>query len=316
MTKIDLKKCSELLKSNNNYLILTHRHPDGDTLGSAFALSRGLSALGKKSMVRCIDEIPQKYSFLWDGVDNSDIEYDKIIAVDIADKKLLGEAFEKEYGDNVFICIDHHLSNRYYAENFLIEDKAATAEIIYELICEMGVEIDPGIASCIYVGLATDTGCFTFSNTAPSTHRIAAEMMEKGADFALINRLMFETKTFSYLKLEQMALSTIELHFGGKCAVMTITQEMFNESGSNDGECDGIASLPRKIEGVVIGVTIRERNDETYKVSVRSIEPYDAAKICANFGGGGHNRAAGCEFVCSLDEVKKTLLEKIEAELV
>lgn len=315
MTKINLKKCSDLLKNNDNYLILTHRHPDGDTLGSAFALHRALSTIGKSSMVRCIDEFPEKFSFLWDGISNSEIAYDKIIAVDIADTKLLGEEFENKYGNNVFICIDHHLSNHHYAEYTLLEEKAATAEIIYELLGEMGIEIDPKIAGCIYVGLATDTGCFTFSNTEPSTHHAAAEMMEKGADFALINRLMFETKSFSYLKLEQMALSTIELHFGGKCAVMTITQEMFSESGSNDSECDGIASLPRKIEGVSVGVTIRERTDGTYKVSIRTIEPYDASKICANFGGGGHNRAAGCEFECSLNEVKANLLDKIEAEL-
>lgn len=316
MTRIDFKKCSELLKANDNYLILTHRHPDGDTLGSAFALSRALRSIGKKTMVRCIDEMPEKYSFLWEDFSNSDIEYDKILAVDIADKKLLGEEFEKKYGGDVFVCVDHHMSHREYAENILLADRAATAEIVYELINEMGIAIDRKIADCIYVGLATDTGCFTFSNTAPSTHKIAAEMMEKGADFALINRLMFETKTLSYLKLEQMALATIESYFDGRCAVMTITQKMFRESGSNDGECDGIASLPRKIEGVKIGVTVRERTDGTYKVSLRTVEPYDASEICQKLGGGGHNRAAGCEFDCSLEEVKKILLKDIEAALV
>lgn len=315
MTKIDFRVCAELLKKNDNYLILTHRHPDGDTLGSAFALMRALSAIGKRSFVRCIDEIPQKYSFLWDGLDNTEIEFDKIIAVDIADRKLLGEGFDKQYGENVFICVDHHMSHRQYAENLLLREKAATAEIVYELVNELGAEITPKLANCIYAGIATDTGCFTFSNTEPSTHRIAAEMMEKGADFALINRLMFETKTLSYLKLEQMALGTIEMHFGGQCAVMTVTQEMFNISGSNDGECDGIASLPRKIEGVSVGVTIRERTDGTYKVSLRTVAPYDASKICEKQGGGGHNRAAGCEFDCSLEEVKRILLEGIGEEL-
>lgn len=316
MTKIDFKVCAELLLSNDNYLILTHRNPDGDTLGSAFALKRALSKAGKRSMVRCIDEMQPKFSFLWDGIDNSEISYEKIIAVDIADRKLLGEDFDRKYGGNVFVCIDHHMSHREYAEYLLLENKAATAEVVYTLINEMNIEIDGRIADCIYTGLATDTGCFTFSNTEPSTHRIAAEMMEKGADFSLINRLMFETKTMSYLKLEQMALSTIESYFGGKCAVMTITQEMFRISGSNSGECDGIASLPRKIEGVTVGVTIRERRDGTYKVSLRTVEPYDASEICAKHGGGGHSRAAGCEFSCSLEEAKRILLADIEAELV
>lgn len=315
MKNVDVKECAALLKEFDNYLILTHRNPDGDTLGSAFALKRALTEMGKSSMVRCIDDIHPKFSYLWAELDNSDIEYDKIIAVDVADKKLLGEEFEKKYGDRVWLCIDHHMSNREYAENLLLEDRAAAAVVIYEVICELGVEITPEIANCIYTGLATDTGCFMFSNTTPTVHRIAAEVMEKGADYTQINRLMFETKTLSYLKLEQMAVSSIESHFEGKCAIMTITRKMFEESGSSSSECDGIASLPRKIEGVQVGVTIRERHDGTYKVSLRTVEPYDAAKICANFGGGGHNRAAGCEFDCSLDKVKEKLLEIIKAEL-
>ncbi len=311
MRNINVKECAALLKEFDNYLILSHRNPDGDTLGSAFALKRALDLMGKKSMVRCNDEMPLKYSYLWQGVDNSEIEFDKIIAVDVADKKLLGEEFEAEYGDNVFLCLDHHMTNKEYSQNLLLEDRAAAAVVIYEVICELGVTVTPEIASCVYTGLATDTGCFMYSNTTPTVHRIAAEVMEKGADYALINRLMFETRTLSYIKLEQMAVASIESHFDGKCAIMTITQEMFRISGSNESECDGIASIPRKIEGVKVGVTIREQKNGKYKVSLRTVEPYDAAKICSNFGGGGHNAAAGCEFDCSLDEVKIQLLSKI-----
>ena len=314
MKNINVKECVALLKEYDNYLILSHRHPDGDTLGSAFALKRALDLLGKKSMVRCNDEMANKFSYLWQDVDNSEIAFDKIIAVDVADKKLLGDEFQDKYGDTVFLCIDHHMSNREYAENLLLEDRAAAAVVIYEVICQLGVEITPEIASCVYTGLATDTGCFMFSNTSPTVHRIAADVMEKGADYTLINRLMFETRTLSYIKLEQMAVASIESHFDGKCAIMTITQEMFNVSGSNESECDGIASIPRKIEGVKVGITIREQTNGKYKVSLRTVEPYDAAKICANFGGGGHHAAAGCEFDCTLEDAKKQLLEIIRNE--
>ncbi len=314
MKRIDVKECASLLKEYDNYLILSHRNPDGDTLGSAFALKRTLDLMGKKSFVKCVDPMHHKYSYLWDGVDNEEFTFDKIIAVDVADKKLLGESFEDMYGDNVWLCIDHHMTNKEYSENLLLEDRAAAAVVIYEVICELGVEITPEIASCVYTGLATDTGCFMFSNTTPTVHRIAADVMEKGADYVNINRLMFETKSMSYLKLEQMAVSSIESYFNGKCAIMTITRKMFEESGSSSTECDGIAALPRKIEGVKIGVTIRERHNGSYKVSMRTVEPYDAAKICGNFGGGGHHAAAGCEFECSLDEVKSKLLEIIKAE--
>ena len=315
MNRIDVKECVSLLKEYDNYLILPPRNPDGDTLGSAFALHRALSQLNKKSMVRCGDPIHPKYSYLWDGIDNEDIEFDKIIAVDVADKKLLGEDFEAKYGDKVFLCIDHHLSNREYAENLLLEDRAAAAVIIYEIVREMDIEFTPEIANCVYTGLATDTGCFLFSNTTPTVHRIAADVMEKGADYTFINRLMFETKTLSYLRLEQMAVSSIESHFDGKCAIMMVTRKMIEESGSSASDCDGIAAIPRKIEGVKIAVTIRERHDGSYKVSLRTVEPYDAAKICANFGGGGHHAAAGCDFDCSIDEVKNALLNVIKEEL-
>ena len=314
MKRIDVMECVSLLKEFDNYLILTHRNPDGDTLGSAYALKRALDLLGKKSMVRCNDDIHPKFSYLWENVDNSEITFDKIIAVDVADKKLLGEEFEAKYGDNVFLCIDHHTSNRESAQNLLLEDRAAAAVVIYEVIRQLGVEITPEIASCVYTGLATDTGCFMYSNTTPTVHRIAAEVMAKGADYTLINRLMFETKTLQYLRLEQMAVSSIESHFDGKCAIMTVTRKMFEESGASSSECDGIAAIPRKIEGVKIAVTIRERHNGSFKVSMRTIEPYDAAKICANFGGGGHNAAAGCEFDCSLNETKEKLLEVIKEE--
>lgn len=314
MNKICVKECASLLKEYDNYLILSHRNPDGDTLGSAFALKRTLDMMGKKSFVKCVDPMHHKYSYLWDGVNNNEFAFDKIIAVDVADKKLLGEGFEELYGDNIWLCIDHHTTNREYSENLLLENRAAAAVVIYEVICELGVEITPEIASCVYTGLSTDTGCFMFSNTTPTVHRIAADVMEKGADYVNINRLMFETKSMSYLRLEQMAVSSIESHFDGKCAIMTITRKMFEESGSSSTECDGIAALPRKIEGVKIGITIRERHNGSYKVSLRTVEPYDAAKICGKLGGGGHNRAAGCEFECSLDEVKATLLEIIKEE--
>ena len=314
MNRIDVKECCALLKEYDKYLILTHRNPDGDTLGSAFALKRTLDKMGKKSFVKCVDPMHHKYSYLWEGVDNEEFAFDKIIAVDVADTKLLGEAFENLYGDKVWLCIDHHMTNKEYAQHLLLEDRAAAAVVIYEVICELGVEITPEIASCVYTGLATDTGCFMFSNTTPTVHRIAAEVMEKGADYTTINRLMFETKSMSYLRLEQMAVSSIESYFDGKCAIMTITRKMFEESGSSSTECDGIAALPRKIEGVKVGVTIRERHNGSYKVSIRTVEPYDAAKMCGKLGGGGHHAAAGCEFECSLDEVKSKLLEIIKAE--
>ncbi len=313
--RIDLRECVNFLKEHDDYLILTHRSPDGDTLGSAFALHRAFQKVGKKSFVRCGDEIPKKYSFLWEGIANDPIDFKTIVTVDIADRKLLGEKFDALYGDKVDLCIDHHLVEKEYSKYTYLVDKSSNAENILDVIDKMKIEVDKGIADCIYCGIATDTGCFLFSNTTPETHTYAARMIDSGADMQSINRAMFETRTKSYIALEKRAMDTIEFFYEGRVAIMTITQQMFRDSNSNDGECDGIASLPRKIEGVIFGVTMREREDGSYKVSVRTFPPYDAAAVCSQLGGGGHIGAAGYEFDCPLEEGKKQILKVLEGAL-
>lgn len=322
MKKIDEHKAAELLKKSDNILILTHRNPDGDTLGSAFALLHALRALGKNAAVDCSDLIHQKYSYMWQNDESIYCESaskafspDFIVAVDVADEKLLGSELLKKHGSLIPLCIDHHISNTGYAENLYLKECSATCEMILDIIKELGVKINNIIANCVYTGISTDTGCFRYSSVTPETHLKAAELIACGADFGNINRIMFETKTRSYLRLEELVLKSIEMYFSGKCAVVTITQNMFDESGSNESECDGIASLPRKIDGVLAGVTLRERADGSYKVSLRTYAPVDAAKICGCLGGGGHARAAGCDFGSDYSAGKAKLLEIIKAEI-
>ncbi len=315
MKKIDVAKAAELLKAADNVLILTHRNPDGDTLGSGFALMHALRSKGKRARVLCCDKIPKKYSYMF-GERQEDFSPEYTVCVDVADIKLLGNEFSKEFGNNVDLCIDHHGSNTGYADNLLLRSCAATCEIIYDIVNLLETEITPIIADCLYTGISTDTGCFLFSSVTPETHIIAADLIKKGADYVNINKIMFETKSIGYFKLEKSALSTIETFFGGKCAVMSITQKMLCESGTDESDCDGIAGIPRKIEGVLVGVTVRERSDGTYKVSLRSHEPVDSAKICKLMGGGGHARAAGCELNPEAFEAEKAkLLSIIEDEL-
>lgn len=316
MRNLNAAKTAELLLSQDNILILTHRNPDGDTLGSAFALLRALRARGKTAGVLCADEIPQKYAYMRQGIPELKFAPQFVTAVDIADEKLLGASVESVYGGRVDLCIDHHMSNTKYAEALFLSECAATCELIWQVLCCMETELTPEIADCLYTGLSTDTGCFRYSNVTAETMEIAAKMLRAGAHFDTINRVMFETKTRTYLKLEELVLKSLEMFFGGKCALVTITQEMFRQSGSNESECDGIASLPRKIEGVSVGVTLRERTDGTFKVSLRTYAPLDAAKICGKLGGGGHARAAGCELDGgSLAAEKLRLLDVIKTEL-
>lgn len=301
---------AEILRQRDNFVLLTHASPDGDTLGSAHGLVAALKELGKKAKILCPEEIPQKFNFLKHDTDE-DFEPETVVAVDIADIKLLG-SLESVYGQNVDLCIDHHGSNTHYAKSLYFEpDSAAACECVFKVVKELGVEITPYIASCLYLGMSTDTGCFKFSNTTPRTLRFAAELMEKGADYAEINRVMFETKSKERIAMERLVLQNMEFYFDGKCAVLTVTEDMINSTGCDRADLDGITAISRQVEGVFIGATIKEQPDGSFKVSLRTHEPYDAALICSFFGGGGHKRAAGCRFDCDAAEVKRLLLEKI-----
>lgn len=314
--KIDLCRAAQLLSSQDKILILAHSHPDGDTLGSAFALCRGLQLLGKKARVFCSDPIPSKFSYLYREVEEQEFAPEYIVTVDVADTKLLGKKGEELYGDKIRLCIDHHASNLMYAEETLLDVTAGgTCEIICMLLNEMNVEISADIADCIYTGVSTDTGCFRYSNATSRSYRIAADMIDKGADAAIINQVMFETKTRTYAQLERLALDTMKLYFDGKCAIIHVTQEMYRQSGSDESECDPIASLPRQIEGVLVGAMIREKEDGTFKVSVRTHRPVDASKLCGMMNGGGHSRAAGCQLDGPLEKAQEILLENIKKVL-
>ena len=192
---------------------------------------------------------------------------------------------------------------------------ACSPRRIYEVLRELGVEMDEQIADCIYTGLSTDTGCFRYSNATARTHRIAADMIDCGADAPIINQVMFETKTRTYAALERLALDSLETYCNGRAALITVTQEMYRLSGSNESECDPIASLPRQIEGVLVGAMLREKADGTFKASVRTHRPVDAAELCKRMGGGGHPRAAGCQLEGPLECAKKVLLQQIRAVL-
>ena len=316
---IDLENAADFLKSHDNFLILTHANPDGDTLGSAFGLSMILQKIDKKCLVICSDEIPEKYSYFTSLATQADLKgcEPTVISVDVADAKLLG-ALEKTYADKVSLCIDHHHSNTGYADKtYLDGDAAANCEIIYDLASKLSVEVDKNIALALYTGVSTDTGCFRFSNTTAKTLRIGANLMECGIDTAEINRIMFETKSRIRVELESMALKDMEFHFDDKCAIITVTRDMYEKTGCRDDDLEGITAISRSIEGVIVGVTMRERENGGFKVSVRTYPPVDASEICARLGGGGHIRAAGCQISAKYDakQAREEILKHVKAVL-
>lgn len=307
--KIDVKECAKLLKEKDNILILTHAHPDGDTLGCGFGLGRALLKMGKKVRVINSDEIPKKYDYLHNDLEFEDFKEDYVVAVDTATENLLGDLADV-YGGKINLCIDHHGTNTNYAEKTLLIETAAACEIVYEVICELGVQIDEKIASCLYTGITTDTGCFRYASSTPSTYRIAADLIEKGANNGLINRIMFETKTKTYVRLERLVMDGLKLFCDDQVAVIVVTQDMFKKSGSNEQETEALAPLTRQIEGVEVGVTIREKVDGTCKASLRTFDKVNAAEVAKFFGGGGHPQAAACRFDCGVDEALERIVEK------
>lgn len=314
--RIDLFETAKILKENNNILLLCHAHPDGDTLGSATALAAALRSMGKAVSVKCGDPIPKDFGFMFEGLENEEFEPELIAAIDIADTKLLGKEFEGTYSDKINLCIDHHGSNIMYAEKVWLEaDSASTAEMIYMLIEALGVKITPQIASCLFTGVTTDTGCFRFSNTTVRTFEIASKLAALGADTYNIIQVFFETKTKTFAALERLALDSLRMYFSDRCAVICVTQDMYKRSGSDESEVDRLSNLPRQIEGVLVGVTMRELKDGNFKASVRTHGDIDASAICKRLGGGGHMGAAGCTLSGTKQQAVNTLLKEIQAEI-
>lgn len=313
--ELTLRQTARFLKKHNNYIILTHASPDGDTLGSAYALYYALNEIGKVAEVICPDIIPSKYNYFARKTDHIDKTQATVIAVDVADKSLLG-ALEEEFGHKVDLCIDHHISNSKYAKNLYLDaDAAACAECIFDLISTMKVNINDITAKAIYTGLATDTGCFKYSTVTQKTLLICAALYEYNIGAAEINRLMFDTKSKKLIELEAMVLNSAEFHFDDKCILLTVTAEMQAETGCSGTDLEGIAVISRSVEGVIAGVTLKQIGDDEFKVSLRTYPPLDASAICKALGGGGHKGAAGATVKGSLSEVKEKVLAAVKESL-
>lgn len=312
---ITLESAAKTLLSKDKILVLTHRSPDGDTIGSGYALAMALRKLGKSVKVDCTDPFPEKYSYFTDKLEKLEFDEEFVVSVDIADTKLLGEKLS-DYADKIDLCIDHHGSNTKYAKEYYVEaSAAAAAQVIAKLIRLMNVEFDKDIANAIYTGITTDTGCFRYTNVTAETHRIAADMIDCGAESGMINRLMFETKSRSRLEIERRVMDSIQFYLDGRCAIAYATIDMMKESGAVDSDMEGVSSLPRQIEGVMAGITLREKNNGKFKVSVRTTDELDASAICANFGGGGHKAAAGCMITGTLNEAIEQIIEVVRQAL-
>ena len=314
MTELTRNDCANWLLDHDRYAILTHRKPDGDTLGSAAALCLGLRSLGKTAHVLENPELTPLYAPLMEGITKPAAqEGDLLIAVDVAADTMLPRCWD-ELKNCIDLRIDHHGSGREYTPRELVEsDMAACAEIIWEVLLEMGVELDEKMAEAIYVGVSTDTGCFRFANTNAHTFDVAADCTAAGADVFDWNRRLFETNSLAKLKLQGWVVEHVKIFCDGKLAICCLPKAVEEALGVDEDDLGNLSSFLRTIEGVRMAALLRQNDESCTKVSVRAIPGYDAATVCGVFGGGGHAGAAGCTIRQPLEEaaiaVEKAMLD-------
>jgi phosphoesterase RecJ-like protein len=301
------------LKARDNFLVLTHLRPDGDTLGSAAALVRGLRLIGKTAhILRNPEATPRYTAYVEKYWAPEDFVPSFVVSVDTASEGVF-PINGRQYLDKVSLCVDHHPSNTGYAENCCLDtEKASCGEIVYELLLELNGGVDAETAAALYIAVSTDTGCFAFANTTANTHRAAAALIDAGAPVGELNRELFRKKAKSRLLLEAMITSGMEFYFDGAVAIATVTLDMMEKAGASENEMDDVAAIPGSIEEVVVGITIREMSGPTdCKVSVRTTPLVDANALSARFGGGGHAMAAGFTLGATAEETKRRLLEAL-----
>ena len=315
MTRND---CAQFLLQHDNYAILTHRRPDGDTLGSAAALCRMLRKKGKTAHILRNPEITDRFAWLHDGLTKEEAaENDTIVTVDIASAQLL-PAVHRKYLDRIALRIDHHASSTPYAEHELVDPaSAACGELICDLLSAMDHgEMEPELADAIYVAISTDTGCFRFANTTGRTFSCAAACASGGARVYELNQALFETNTLGRLKMQAWIVTHMDVFAEGKMAVVAIPGTIERHIGVTEDDMDNISSFPRTVAGVEMAATLRETTDGAIKLSVRAIPGRDATAVTEKFGGGGHRGAAGATLNMTLSEaaaaVKQALLEAME----
>lgn len=311
MTELTRFDCADWLLDRDRFVLLTHRKPDGDTVGSAAALCLGLRQLGKTAHVLENPEITPLLAPLLEGLTKPEPqEGDLLVAIDVAADNMLPKAFE-HLKNCIDLRIDHHGSGREYTPCELVEsDSASCAEIIWELLLEMDVVLDKPIAEAIYVGTATDTGCFRFANTNAHTFDTAADCAAAGADIFDWNRRLFETNSLAKLRLQGWVAEHTKLFCGGKMALCALPKSVEEELGVDEDDLGNLSSFIRTIEGVCMCALLRQADESNTKVSVRAIPGYNAAWVCEQFGGGGHAGAAGCSIRTPMDEAVQAM-EKV-----
>lgn len=315
-----LKKINELIAAGSSFLITSHESPDGDAIGSSLALANYLVEIGKDVTVHICDPVPELYSFLplADVVTTSlpERDYDLCFVLDAGEFRRAGKQIAECRRIGSFINIDHHkTSENFGVINLVDTGAAATGVLIHRLIKDAGGLISQATAMCIYVALITDTGSFRYSNANPEAFAVAGEMIEVGVNAWDISSRLYESQPRARIELLSLALATLYFSDCGRFASLTVTLDMYANTGTDAELTDGFINYPRSVRGVEVAIFFRELSEKSFKVGFRSKGAVDVSSLAEGFGGGGHHNAAGCIVDGSIEAVREKVFSHIKAVL-
>lgn len=312
----DCATIAAALRASTTVLISVHRNPDGDALGAQLALMLALEKTGKAVVAHNLDPVPEIYRFLPHAgrIKTGRVvegRYDAFVVLD-AEPSRTG-LFSAEIPAERLINIDHHVTNTAeWPLTWLEPDAAATGVMIYKLIDHMQIPMDRDMALCLYTSIFTDTGSFRYTNTSPESMRIAATLLEAGADPWLVTENVYESFAFRRLRLLGSVLAGIERSADGRVAWVVVTDELYRATQTTAEDTDNFVNFVRSAKGVEVAVLFRQTGAAEYKISMRSKGRVDLSGLATSLGGGGHKNAAGSVLKGSLDEVKSNVLGEVE----
>jgi len=310
MTTLSRTDAAKWLAERDRFVILTHRRPDGDTIGSAAALCLGLRQLGKTAHVLVNAEVTPKYAPLLEGLTKVEAwAGDTVISVDVAAFSMLPEPFKKYF---IALRIDHHENRETFSDNELVDPSvAACGDIIFDILQQMQVTLDKPLANALYTAVSTDTGCFRYANTTAHSYQVAAACAQAGGDIFSLNQALFDTNSLARLRVQGYLVENARFLQDGKVVICALPRKVEQELGATEDDLENISGFPRSIEGVKLAVTLREEPNGRIKISARAVPGCDAAELCAKFGGGGHKGAAGANMDCTMAEAVQALIKAL-----
>ncbi|SHI54945.1 DHH family phosphoesterase [Desulfosporosinus lacus] len=306
----------EVLRKAPKVALFSHVSPDGDCLGSMLAIGLALEKMGKEVLFYNPNLVPSNLMFLPGSSRISqqlpDPQPETLVFVDCTDLGRVNLLTSDISKVSTILNLDHHISNQHFGHiNWVDAQASAVGELALTLINLLGAEIDSDIATNLYTAIVTDSGCFQYGNTTAQTHRLTAELLDLGIDLVSIHHNIFDQKPLSQIKLLQYALNGLEIHAEGQLALMTLTLEDFQKSGAEQELSEGLVNHARSIVGVEAAVLLKEAGPLEIKAGLRSNLWLNVNEIATKFGGGGHNRAAGCTFRVPIEDAKQSIVSTI-----